>query len=102
MVRSREDIMFQLLRTLLAKSAGALRGIADLHPAVFSVSDWSASQSSYQTQHRPSVAGMRATELEARHPSASIASRSAPADMRPRSSVDLRLIEHATSKLIVK
>jgi hypothetical protein len=93
--------MFRTLRTLLEKSVGALRGIADLHPAVFSVSDWSA-RSPGSMRHRHSPADMPAMPSETRHSSASPSSRRAPADARPQPTVEPRLVERATRKLIVK
>ena len=101
MARRREDIMFRTLYTLLAKSVGALRGIADLHPAVFSVSDWSAPQSPGSTHYR-SPADTRAMEPEIQDPSASAASRRAPAAVQPRTTLEPRLAERAAHKLIVK
>ena len=93
--------MFRTLYTLLAKSVGALRGIADLHPAVFSVSDWSAPQSPGSTHHC-SPADTRAMEPEIQPPSPSPASRRAPTDARPWPTAESRLAERTTSKLIVK
>jgi hypothetical protein len=88
--------MFRTLYTLLAKSVGALRGIADLHPAVFSVSDWSAPQSSGNTYHHRSPANPRAMEPETQPPIASPASHRAPADARPRPTTEPRLTKRAT------
>jgi hypothetical protein len=94
--------MFRTLYTLLAKSVGALQGIADLHPAVFSVSDWSAPQSPGGAQHRHRTADARAVAPEDQPPSPSPASRRAPTDARPWPTAESRLAERTTSKLIVK
>ena len=91
--------MFRTLGTLLAKSVGALRRIADLHPAVFSVSDWSAPQSSGGAQHRRHIADARAIDSEVQDPSAS---RRTPAAMQPQTTLEPRLAERAAHKLIVK
>jgi hypothetical protein len=94
--------MFQTLYTLLVKSVGALRGIADLHPAVFSVSDWSGPQSSGGAQHRRRISDAPAMGPEIQDPSASAASRRAPAAVQPRTMLEPRLAERAAHKLIVK
>jgi hypothetical protein len=85
--------MFRTLSALLAAWVRSLRTIADLHPAVFSASDWSASQSPEGAQRRYSSADAPATRPETTYPSA---------DMRPRPKGEQRSIERAASKLIVK
>jgi hypothetical protein len=84
---------------LLAKSVGALRRIADLHPAVFSVSDWSAPESTGGAQKRYPTAELRATKPESQQ---ATASQQAPINARPQPTAEPRQIERAAGKLIAK
>ncbi|HET9222171.1 MAG TPA: hypothetical protein VFO07_06695 [Roseiflexaceae bacterium] len=83
--------MFRTLSTLLAKSVGALRGIADLHPAVFSVSDWSAPQSPRGVAYRQHTVDVHAIEPEIPHSNAGPANQRPAA--RPGPTIEPRLAE---------
>ena len=88
--------MFRALGRLLAKSVGALRGIADLHPAVFSVSDWSSPQSPRGGAYRPHTVDVDAVDPGIQHSGASAAERRAPT-ARPRSAIESRLTGRTTT-----
>ena len=87
--------MFRTLSTLLAKSVGALRGIADLHPAVLSVGDWSAPQSPRGAAYRHHALDVHALDPELPHASASPANQHATA--RPGPTIEPRLAERTTA-----
>jgi hypothetical protein len=85
--------MFRTLAALSGAWLRSLRTIADLHPAVFSVSNWSASHTpaGARQQHRP--AEPQVIRLEAEPPIV---------DMRAQPITEQRSAERAASKLIVK
>jgi hypothetical protein len=94
--------MSRTLRTLLAAWMRSLRTIADLHPGVFGVSDWSSRQPDRETYSRHATHKPEPTRPPAAVPSASTGDSHPLTGMRSRPTAEQRPIKPTTSKLIVK
>ena len=92
--------MFRTLSMLMSAGVRSLRAIADLHPAVFSVSNWSAPHAPAGTRQHYRPADPQTVHLEAEHPGADDGRLAA--DMRPRLAAEQRYAERTPSELLVK
>jgi hypothetical protein len=80
----------------------SLRAIADLHPAVFSVSNWSAPHAPAGTRQQSRPAEPQTMAMEAEHRIAGTDDGRFAADMRSRPAAEQPSAERSPSKLIVK
>ena len=90
--------MFRTLSMLMSAGVRSLRAIADLHPAVLGVSNWSAPHPPAGTRQQYRTA----ESMESEHPRASADEEHAAADMPSQPATEQRSADRAPSELLVK